>query len=204
MDWNNIAINIFSTTAIVSALGFVLKKSFEKLLDNRLKQAQEEHKAELAESQRRQAEIFNKRFDALKIAVSLVYRARNAARELSENASIIDDQRNPRHNRGRDRFKSIRAYHDAIEELLFEERSIMPAAAFKMLHDQKQSIHHFMSSQERASRIRRKGIKSKEEDAVFNRMAHKDIKEAFESLDKGYQEFVRVSQESMGLEYEKG
>ena len=197
VDWNSIAVNIFSTAAIVGGISFVLKKSFEKLLDNRLKQAQEEHKIELAESQRRQAELFDKRFDSLKTAVSLVYRARNAARELSEDASLAFDSRN---QNDRNRLNSIRAYHEAIEELLFEERSIMPVATFQILHDHKRTIFAFLRSIERLADLNRKRIPSESERSVLSARLQSDIKKEYEILEKGYQEIVNNSREFMGLE----
>jgi len=144
IDWNSVAVNIFSTSVIVGVLGFVLKSVFEKVLDRKFKESAEIQKSELTEFYRRKAHLFDQRFISLKTAVSLIYRARNAAREVCNIVKDKDETLSLQHAHVNEELLSLVEYDNALKQILFEERGVLPDEAYQILHDHKGCAGRFV------------------------------------------------------------
>lgn len=203
MEWHSILISISGTAGVVGALGFVFRKSFEKLLETRLREIQEQQKAEISEAFRRKATVFDKQFDAFRTASSLVYRARNLSRQIKDAPYLLIEEREPgagKKQESRNVLEALRTYYRAIEELLYEEVGLMPKRPFKILHDQKYRIQRFLSTAELyADQQGKIKIDNKKK-------AHlqKDMTIAYEDLDRGYEIFLDFSRKYIGSEENSG
>jgi hypothetical protein len=185
MDWPTIITSVTGSGVAMAAVTWMAKQSFEKILESRLRAAEERSKALSAETLRRQATAYDKAFDTLRMATSLCYRARNKAREISdEPESIIfgrrrDDRRNA--------VRALSSYHEALQELLFQERALIPSDAFEFLHDQKHALYGFLAEIEAHSKRPPPDQITPEK----KKLAIERIERSFKHLDEGYQEFTR-------------
>jgi hypothetical protein len=93
MNWNEIVVLLGGTGSIVAGGACLLKSSFEHLLDVRLKRIEEQNRAAIEELLQRQATLFDEPFSMAKTALSLVYRARNSAREVREHFASLEKHR---------------------------------------------------------------------------------------------------------------
>src|SRR5262249_23572149 len=118
------------------------------------------------ELRRREALIFDQQLEILKTALSLVYRARNIARTLKESH---DAEVRYRH---REPLRNLRSYHEAFENLLFEERALLPENLFNILHGLKHHLAYFVESVEYLRRSQEKG-----EDASRKRRLEKIVED---------------------------
>lgn len=134
----------------------------------------------------KQAAIYDEQVETLKMALSLVYRARNAARHVKDKPDDIDRKES------REKLHSLRSYHCAMEELLFEQRAILPQHIFVQLHDLKNEVAGFVNCVE-SYRHKRRRQQGNEELRVT-----KDILSFYERLDSSYQRLVRSVQTHMG------
>jgi hypothetical protein len=73
--------------------------------------------------------VFERQFEVLRDAVALVYRARNAIRNLRDDLELSDN------------LHRLKTYHEAIESLMFEERALLPKLIFDILHGLKHHLH---------------------------------------------------------------
>jgi signal transduction histidine kinase len=89
-------------------------------------------KAEIQEDFRRQALVWNSQYEAGRALIALIYRFRNAFRELS---SIVDAKSGQERHQRRVLFNRLEAYGGGIIELLYEQRAILPQGLFRAAHD---------------------------------------------------------------------
>lgn len=138
--------SLVTTVTITAAIGFVLRQSFEKVLENRLKKIEERNKADIQEELRRQSKLFDERFGALKTCVALVYKARNAARYMRDNPDRVPPLLERQGGWEYDPIRAIKSFHAAIEELLFEDRAVLPKEIFAVAHEFKHLILRYTSA----------------------------------------------------------
>src|SRR6266508_4464464 len=112
MQWDTLITSIGGATVVLGALGYILKHSFERVLDAKLKESEERRKAEMAETARRQAALFDKQFGTLQTILELIYRARNVAREIVESEGKAE----------RRTLRRLTTFSEAVQELLYEQR----------------------------------------------------------------------------------
>ena len=109
MDLQTLTTALLGSGVGAGAVVFLAKRLFERSFDAKIKLIEEKALQSIREQSRRQAAIYDEQFQALRTAMSLVYRARNSARDLSVPAS--QDQRT-------ENSAQLTAYHKAIRELL--------------------------------------------------------------------------------------
>lgn len=80
MDWQTIVTTVIGSGAVVSGIGYLIKKAIDKTIDARVEQIKERARAEIQEEMRRKSTVFDKQYDVFKTVLSLSYRARNTAR----------------------------------------------------------------------------------------------------------------------------
>lgn len=139
------------------------------------------------EQVRRQAMLYEKQFEACKTALSLIYRARNAARQLKESGGFYLPD-NP--------VRMMKSYYNAIQELLFEERAILPRHLFQRVHQIKGRIEAFVGFvsfyQEECKAGRR------DNNEVLDILMH--MKTTYQSLEEGHEQLVAEIQSFIGVE----
>lgn len=175
-----IFINLLSTTTMITILGFILKKIFEKSLDNKIKLIQVDYQEKL----KKQFNIYNQNFDTLKTATSLVYRARNTARDIHK---YIISSKEIEEKIKKKFLKTLNSYHTTFEELLFDERSVIPEELFKHLHDLKHAIAFFVTISEH--------ISNNEQDNKYK----KRLEDAFTRLDAQYEALIITAKQYMEI-----
>ena len=135
----------------------------------------------MTETVRRQAALYDQQFGALKTILALIYRARNAAREIYQSDGRAD----------RDAYQRLQAYHTSMQEILFEQRAILPKDVFLTAHDSK---HHLIGLLSAIERFRRPGRSEPRPD-------HNDeVRKIYELLDAGYQRLVSAVQSHIKIE----
>jgi hypothetical protein len=134
-----------------------------------------------------QCAVFGQQLSALKAALSLVYRARNAARALKDSPEEIE------RNHSREHLRKLRSLHESIEDLLYEERALLPSDLFKILHELKHHLLAFFAQVEDYRKSRRRNM----EDIAKARV--KDLEEVYGKLDHDYDSLVRLVQSHVGL-----
>lgn len=175
MDLPTLVTTIATSSALIGAATYFLRKYFDQLLTVRFREIEERNKAQIYEFTRRQAALFDQQLGPMRTALSLVYRLRNAAREIADNPDHID-RKQPR-----ERSKSIDVYFSAIEELLYEERAIMPNDVAFALHNMKTPIQAFIFSIHRYRSARRR-------DRNADNSLHEEmIRAQYATLDAGYE-----------------
>ncbi|MCP4370789.1 MAG: hypothetical protein GY797_22150 [Deltaproteobacteria bacterium] len=137
MDWSTVATSILGSSAIMSAIAFILKKSFMRALDLKFENLKEIQKARIKEEIRRNAKLFDSQFDVMRTALSLVYRARNTARELLKQYDLCKGETTLDVRRNQDAFVT---YAQAIKTLLYDEKAILPKNVIEIIHDLKNSL----------------------------------------------------------------
>src|SRR5437899_3036690 len=90
MQWGTFITSVGGAGAVLGIVGYLLKRSFESILNTKLKESEDRHKALMAETLRRQAALYDEQFEAFKTIVELVYRARNLAREIADSNGRVD------------------------------------------------------------------------------------------------------------------
>ncbi len=173
MQWDTLITSIGGASAVLGVVGYVLKRSFERVLDAKLKESEERHKVLLAETVRRQAALYDQQFGALKTILALIYRARNAARGIHQSDGKPD----------REVFRRLHFYHSSMEEMLFEQRAILPEDVFDVAHRTKHQVHELLAHVEH---LRRRP------DAAPKYTEY--LREMYEALDTSYQHLVSAVQ----------
>ena len=198
MDWPTIISSILGTAGVIGGLGLLLRKSIDKLLEVRLSEIKAVQKAEISEAFRRQAAVFDMQFDALKTAASLAYRARNVARQIRETPHLLraGQKGAGQPPTSRDILAALKAYHLALEELLFEEVGLLPSRSFALLHDQKCRTQAFLSVAEQLSRA----LSDDEPPMGELERIQKRLDVAFSNLEEGFEKTVANSRLSLGTE----
>ena len=122
----------------MTLFALVARRWLERALDVRFEKAMEENRALVREGMRRTAKIYDTQYEPMRTTLSIVYRLRNAMREAAQPAARTDI------GHVREAMRRVHSYHDALEELLFEEKAILPAALFETSHEVKQATQIFM------------------------------------------------------------
>ena len=186
IDWSNIVSTTLIAAAVAGAIGYALKKSFERILDARIKQAEEKNKAAITEITRRKAAIYDQQVSTLKTATSLVYRSRNTARSVKETAIL-----GGKPEKDSD-IKTLQAQYAAIRELLYLDVAILPEEIFKALHRQGHNLHDFAAALEPIAKIRSKNVEPSEQEKLL-------VEEKFLLLDNDYQQLVSLVHRHLGV-----
>lgn len=186
IDWSNIISATSIAAAIASAIGYALKKSFERILDARLKQAEEKSKAAISELTRRKAAIYDQQVSTLKTATSLVYRSRNTARTVKETAIAGGIQ-----DKNAD-IKTLLAQHAAIRELLYLDVAILPEEIFKSLHRLGHNLQDCAAALEPFGKRRAKNTDPTGDEKRL-------VEEKFILLDTDYQQLVSLVHRHLGV-----
>lgn len=131
MDWQTILTSITASGVIAAGICYIIKKSFDKTVEIQFEKFKEQNKAAIQEDVRRQAFLYDRQYEALKLLLSLTYRLRNKARDLphrieSSNARIIEKE-----------FNGIFVIAEALQELLYTDRASLPNFIFDITHDLK-------------------------------------------------------------------
>ena len=142
MDITTLLVTVGGSAAAVAAVGFLLRQSFQTLLDARLA-AYEKKLEETAALHARQA-------DGMISLLETTYRIRNAVRDLAETspewrAAPADP-----------RLANLETCYNTLQEQLYKHRAVMPETLFQLFHELKgptQGILSFLA-QERRRRSR--------------------------------------------------
>ena len=188
MQWDALLTQVVATGTMVAAATFVLKLWIQKLFDIRFKELEERTKARIAETSRRDAAIYDRQFDTLKTALSLVYRARNTARDIQESPEEVNTQN------GRDRLRTLQAHSETVRDVLISERAILPDHIFRNLHSLKHHLLGFVQGVEELRSIRQRGAK----DGRIAKMAD-HLRHMYDGLDANYCQLVVLIQQQMGV-----
>lgn len=137
MDFTQLLASVGGTAVVVAAIAYVLRHSFERLLDSKLKLIEERSKLAAAEDARRQSLLFDKRFDLFRSVATLLYRAKVAAQESLTKQDPADRDRE---------LRRLESYHQAIVELLFQERALLPEHVFQIVHDAKHALRDLLKT----------------------------------------------------------
>jgi hypothetical protein len=175
IDWRALITTGSFSAIAVAATVFVLKHTFETVLTSAAKRIEENAKVTTAEAIRRQAAIFDQQLSVLKSCAAAVYRARNAARDLRDSAlSGTQTQLDA---------DTLQHHHDALQELLFQERAILPQTIFTMLHTQGHYLEKLQSA------IRNSGASD----------FHQKIESAYFDIDRTYERLTTAIHEHLGI-----
>ena len=131
MDWQTVVTSIASSGVIASGIGYMLKKTFDRTLELHFQKVSDQNKALIQESVRRYAFVYDKQFEVFKLILSLIYRLRNSVKELSEQVENMSQRES------RELYKRFQGYNEALVEVLFEERAILPESIFLAVHELK-------------------------------------------------------------------
>jgi hypothetical protein len=190
MDWVTLAASIGGSGAAVAALGYVLKVAAERSLDVRISKLQQENKAQIQEQFRRQAFLWDRQFEAARSLLSLIYRFRNAFRELSLVLSSDDEAKI---RKAAEILRRLNAYGEAVSEILYEERAVLPEPLFRAAHELKTPLLQLRSlSQQYISR--RPTSRSKE-----RRPVEAQIQDLYKIIDAIYTMVTDIVHESLGV-----
>jgi hypothetical protein len=184
-----LATQFFASGTIVAGAAFVLKLWMERLFDSRFKELEERTKAQIAEGSRRDAAIYDQQFESLKTALSLVYRARNIAREIQNSP----EESNTRD--GQKQFDQLVGYDQSIGGLLFMERAILPSDLFRKLHGLRHELHGFKVIVDEYRRIRQRGSR----DERLGRVAD-ELRQVYGRLDAQYEQLTLAIQDQIGVQ----
>ena len=136
MDWQTILTSVTASGVVAAAVGYVVKKSFDKTLELKFEKFKEQNKAVIQEDMRRQAFLYDRQYETLKLLLSLTYRLRNKARDLSHQIESRDLRRIEKD------FRGIFVVANALEELLYTDRATLPDFIFDIAHDLKHHLAH--------------------------------------------------------------
>lgn len=175
---------LLGSGAVVAAASYVLRRYFDRILDIRMTVIQEQNTAILTEMSRRRAAVYDQLFDVLRTAASLVYRARNFARDINAHPEQID-RKQPR-----ERLEGLKAYQTAIEELLYEQRALLPDSLFRNLHDMKGYLKGFIVRVEMYRRYKN----SEGERSTKLRDIQREMTTFFQHLDTQYAVLAEIIQ----------
>jgi Na+-transporting NADH:ubiquinone oxidoreductase subunit NqrC len=192
MDWQviltSVITSLVSSSVIVAGIMYVLKRSFDRALDLRYEKLLEESHLRARESSRRDAQVYDKQVDILKEVLSLIYRLRNTTRDL---AAQIEKEDLSKVNETMKRFIT---YHSALDEVILEERALLPPPLFNLAHESKITALPLVADIENISR----GKKSDKLQELYISTA-----EYFKRIDRLYQLMVNNVQAQIGVVKEK-
>jgi hypothetical protein len=200
VDWATILSSTGLSAAVFGGLSLLLKKSVENSLAVFFETVKEERKARIQEEVRRQAKLFDRQFESFSTVLALVYRARNASRELRELLENAEPEKglekSTPHHKGEvmkavsDLRKRIVTYHRALEELLFQDRIYFSGLVFSLAHESKGVIMEIDSLVKYAQHA----------DDEKGRQARRRLSDAVTRLDSMYEALVAKIQTEAGVE----
>ena len=135
---------------VAAIIGYVLKTSFTKALDVKIEKLKEENRASINEQVRRQAFLFDQHYELYKKALSVIYRLRNTLRELKlEIDKVAHRKSDPMAilryieiiDEYADEHNTLRTHGDKLQDMLYENRALIPESIFAYLHDVKHVIY---------------------------------------------------------------
>lgn len=193
MDWQTILTSVLasllSSGAIVAAIAYLLKRSFDRALDLRYEKLLEESKLRAKEGVRRESVIYDKQMQVFQEVLSLTYKLRNATRELAEQI----EKKEGNDKRTRETMTDFNTNFKALRELLFKERAILPPFIFNLVHDLRNATGSLEF--ELASLQEQKSKASTEDMASLYRHAEK----SYSYINHIYEMLVNAIQIEMGI-----
>jgi hypothetical protein len=170
MDWQTILTSITASSIIAAGVGYIIKRSFDKTLELQFEKFKEQNKAIIQEDVRRQAFLYDRQYETLKLLLSLTYRLRNKARDLphkieSRTAREIEKE-----------FRGIFVIANALEELLYTDRATLPNFIFDIAHDLKTYL----------AKIDLEISRNRRNPREDNRRILDDVQQLFEYIDERY------------------
>ncbi len=128
MDWKNILTSVLSAAFIVGLLEFFIKQGYKKLLEKKIE--------EVKEQLRQKGKVYDIQLNAYLVMDELVYRARNAVKEiyylLNSGETDVNDFA--------EFIEKLKTYNNALMELLYEKRAVLPPGIFKNVHKLKTEV----------------------------------------------------------------
>lgn len=191
MDWVTLVASIGGSGAVVAAIGYVVKLAAERSLDVRVSKLQQENAAQIQEQFRRQAFLWDRQFEAARSLLSLIYRFRNAFRELSV---IFHNREKPGAWEAEEMLRRLNAYGEAVSEILYEERAVLPKPLFEAAHELKTPLYELRCLGERYL-SGRAASRSKE-----RRPVEAQIQNLYKIIDAIYTMVTELAHEILGVD----
>jgi hypothetical protein len=179
MDWVTLLASLGGSTLLIIVFGYVLRESFLRRIELEFEKLKAETAAGIAERARRESMLFDQQFSAAKTSLALVYRSRNAARELVESLKAPTAETNVRALQ-----ETVSQLHGALESLLYAERAVLPRPVFVALHDLKHLINSFLMLVDRSSGAAKSGTSEKA--AARLREHRSELEAQYSHIDREY------------------
>jgi signal transduction histidine kinase len=189
MDWQTVVASIASSGIVASGIGYMLKKTFDRTLELHFERISDQNKALIQEGMRRYAFIYDKQYEVLKLILSLTYRLRNLVRELSERVENMNQREN------HELYERFQGYNNALVELLYEERAILPASIFRIAHELKTVLGGINSNLSFIDRRRHTGRITDE----WLQAKYRDVRTDYKLIDGQYNQLVGQVQDAIGI-----
>ncbi len=168
-----------------------MKLATERALDVRLDKLRQENQAQIQEQFRREAFIWDKQFEATKSLLSLVYRFRNAFREL---ATLVDGASGEDRKERNEIMRRLSIYAKAVSEILYEERAVLPRELFEAAHELQTPVAELEML---TKRYFSKGISPVAEHG--QNVLPRELKPLYARIDAIYSAVVDLSHVSLGV-----
>lgn len=179
---------LVSSSLISAGVIYVVKKSIDTALDYRFQKLLEESRSQIQETARRQAAVYDKQSETLKTILALTYRLRNTTRGLAEQ---LEKQKDLYTKEFRDELSKFELYHEALREIMFEERALLPEACFILMHDLRHKTLALLMEFQGFTRKRSEGERAK---------LHEKATKTFNEIDNLHQQLVSIIQAHIGVE----
>lgn len=203
LEWKTIIASIVGATTISGAIIFLAKKMFEKGIETKFKEIENRQRLILEEASRRRGKLFDDQYDFLKKVLTVIYRTRNELREMLEKFNLIFKQykhktknSSPNISFNKTGIEDILNNYILLDDLLKENRAIAPAHLFDLLHQLRNSIHHFHQSV--AVLNSQSGPSTEEIDTWSNKIL--SFKKDFQDIDNMYIEITKSIHAWIGVE----
>ena len=121
MNFENIATAILTSSLVGLVVGYVLNRRLDAA------------RLRLGEEIRRQADLYDAQSKLFAELLEMTYRIRNVARDLSESKSSIQIPQLSAKS-----VRRLKEFQEALTELLYKKRGMLPEIIFSMAHDLKQ------------------------------------------------------------------
>ena len=199
IDISTIVASLTSSVVIAGAIAFVLKKSFEKTLDLKIERLKEQSRADIAESTRRKAQIFDQQEAAFKTVLSLAYRFRNSAREIIEQMENSKDDAARQSIDISEKNRRFKTYSESLIQILYDERAIMPPDLFQVAHELKNAARDFSNESDKIMMPILTRGRSKMSSKKFNSILD-DLRGHYKEIGRWYSRITEEVQARLGVE----
>jgi len=189
MDWQTVVTSIASSGVIASGIGYMLKKTFDRTLELHFQKVSDQNKALIQESVRRYAFVYDKQYEVFKLILSLTYRLRNSVGDLSEQVENMNQRESL------ELYKRFQGYNEALVEVLFEERAILPESIFLVAHELKSTLAGINSNLRFIDVTRNDNRMT----SGLLQMRYTDIRMDYELIDALYQQLVKEIQDAIDV-----